>query len=234
MPSNAERGGRAAQNVKTSSMPSRSGARLDEAGGEDALDLAREDDAAVGQQRVVQRAHAEAVAHQRERARRAGRGGRSPTGRCSACERGRAVAVEQAQQDLGVARRAEALALGLELLAQLVVVEDLAVVDHHGVAVGALHRLPARRDVEDREPRRDEPGAAAGGDAVAVGAAVADRARHAAQRRLVDRRAPGRRAGCPRCRTRQRPAGWFDPSMSMMRALECRYAVAVRTRRTSS
>ena len=69
---------------------------LDDAGGEHALDLAREDDAAVGQRRVVQRAHAEAVAHQRQRARRGGRGARCPTGRCSGAgppgRRGRAGA----------------------------------------------------------------------------------------------------------------------------------------------
>ena len=159
---------------------------LDEAGGEDALDLAREDDAAVGEGRVVQRPHAEAVAHQRERARGPVEVRDAPLA-VAAVQGLRAVAVEQAQQDLGVARRAEALALGLELLAELVVVEDLAVVDHHRVAVGALHGLPAGRDVEDRETRRDEPGAAAGRDAVAVRAAVADGARHAPQRRLVDR-----------------------------------------------
>ena len=67
-----------------------------------------------GRLRVVQRAHAEAVAHQRERARGAVEVGDAPLP-VAAVQRLRAVTVEQAQQDLGVAGRAEALALGLEL-----------------------------------------------------------------------------------------------------------------------
>ncbi len=162
------------------------GHRVDEPGGEDALDLAREHDPAVGQQRVVQRPHAEAVAHQSERARRPVEMRDAPLA-VAALERARPVAIEQAQQYLGVARRAEVLALRFELLPQLVVVEDLAVVDHHRVAVGALHGLPAGRDVEDGQARRHESDAAACRDAVAVGTAVPDGARHATQRAFVDR-----------------------------------------------
>ena len=190
---------------------------LDHARGEHALDLAREDDAAVGQQRVVQRAHAEAVAHQRERARVAVEVGDAPLA-VAAVQGLRAVAVEQAQQDLGVAGRAEALALGLELAAQLVVVEDLAVVDHHGVAVRRpawaasrtgcrRSRAGSRRARRRRRMRCRSRRARGGGSRPPCGGASARR-----------RRAPSRRAGCPRCRTRQRPAGWFEPSTSMMRA----------------
>src|SRR5205085_7356795 len=61
------------------------------------------------------------------------------------------------EDDLGVGRAAEAVALGLELAAELPVVVDLAVVDEPKRAVLAREGLVARvAQVDDREPAEAE------------------------------------------------------------------------------
>ena len=60
------------------------------------------------------------------------------------------------QDDLGIAVRVEDRAFAFQLLAQLDEIEDLAVVNDHGVAIGAVNRLVTARDVEDGKPRRTE------------------------------------------------------------------------------
>ncbi len=108
-PTKAVRGGRGPQSVNTSSMPARSGRALHLAGGEQRLGLGPEDERAVTEQRVVQRAHAEAVANQREPPP----SGLPPGERelaVEAVERGEALALEQPQHHLGVAGGLERLA----------------------------------------------------------------------------------------------------------------------------
>ena len=136
-------------------------------GGEQRLGLRAEHEAAVVEQGVVQRAHAEAVAHERQPPS----SGLPPGERELAVEpveRGEALALEQAQDDLGVAGRRERLAAPRELGPQLGVVVDLAVVDEDAASRGGLERLPAAREVEDREPCRDEAGARVEGEPEAV------------------------------------------------------------------
>ena len=104
------RGGRAAQNVKTSSMPSGSGSARDEAGGEERLGLAREDERAVLELGVEERADAEAVAHEHQLAAVAAPLRERPLA-VEAVERGGALAVEQPLHDLGVGAGAQRAAV---------------------------------------------------------------------------------------------------------------------------
>jgi len=159
--------------------------RADLARGEQALGLGGEHEAAVGGERVVQRPHPEAVAHERQPAltRLPPRERELPV---EAIQRGEPVALEHLQDDLRVGQRRGDDPVARELDAQLRVVVDLAVVDDERAAVGA-DRLPSAGYVEDRQPRRHEPRAGAGRQAVAVRAAMAQRGGHAPQRRLVDR-----------------------------------------------
>ena len=167
-------------------MPARSGAAATSPEAKSALASRAEDDAAVGQRRVVQRAHAEAVAHQRQRARR-GSHQRERELAVEAVQRGEPVALEQAQHDLGVARRAEALALRLELGAQLGVVVDLAVVDDHACRGRALHRLPAAGMSKIASRVETRPAPAPGASPKPSGPRWRIAPRHPAQRRLLDR-----------------------------------------------
>ena len=82
---------------------------------------------------------------------------------------------------LGVGRGREAVAERLELLRQLDVVVDLAVL-HHPVAARLVgERLVAAGEVDDREAGVDHPEAAVQVEARAVGAAVVELARHRKQ-----------------------------------------------------
>ena len=111
-PRNALRGGRGPQRVNTSSIPSRVGLGLDHPRGEERFRLRPEDDRPVAEDRVVERAHPEAVAHQRQ----APVLGLPPGERelaVQAIERAETVELEQPQDDLGVGRRRERLAARL-------------------------------------------------------------------------------------------------------------------------
>ena len=78
---------------------------------------------------------------------------------------------------------------GLQLLAQLAVVVDLAVVDALDLAVLVADRLLPALDVDDRQAAHAERGAGMGQEAVVVRPAVADAGVHRLQQLLV-RRAP--------------------------------------------
>ena len=93
------------------------------------------------------------------------------------------------EDHLRVGRRAEGVALGFELLAQLAEVVDLAVEAEPDAAVLVLHRLRALLgEIDDREapvPERDAPL----GEplrALAVGSTRRERGEHAGEGRLVD------------------------------------------------
>ena len=87
--------------------------------------------------------------------------------------------LEAAQDDLGVGVVGdEPPAPLLELAPQLGVVVDLAVEDEREVAVVAVERLVAGRDVDDREPAHADREVRADVGALAVGAAVHDRPQH--------------------------------------------------------
>ena len=87
--------------------------------------------------------------------------------------------LEPAEDDLGVGVVGdEPPAAGLELAAQLGVVVDLAVEDEREVAIVAVERLVAGRDVDDREAPHPDREVRADVGALAVGAAVHDRTQH--------------------------------------------------------
>src|SRR5207302_11261533 len=87
------------------------------------------------------------------------------------------------EDDLGVSRAAEAVALRFELAPQLSVVVDLAVVNQLERAVLARERLVSRlAQVDDREPAKAERDTLGGIGAGAVGAAVVELRRHALDR----------------------------------------------------
>ncbi len=89
----------------------------------------------------------------------------------------------RAEDHLGVGLRAEAVPARLELAAQLAVVVDLAVVHEPQRAVVARERLHRRvAQVDDREPAEAERDALVVERAVAVGAAVVERARPSCSR----------------------------------------------------
>ncbi len=95
-----------------------------------------------------------------------------------------AVPLVQREQRLGVAVGVERVG---QLLAQLAVVEDLAVERDVPLRVRRGHRLLGRGEVDDRQPRVREPGRAADPDPGVVGTAVVQRGRHGPQQRRVDR-----------------------------------------------
>jgi hypothetical protein len=106
----------------------------------------------------------------------------------------------EVRDDLGVAAAAEAVPLGLQVLAQLRVVVDLAVDDDGDLAVLVRHRLAARLgQIDDREPAVAERDGAVGVEAEAVGPAVHHRGREeldgSSRRRVL--RAPRERPGDP-------------------------------------
>ena len=197
----------------------------DLSGREQRLRLGAEHERPVAEQGVVEGPHAEAVADERQPARR-----RLPPGDrelpVEPVERCDAVSLEQAQHDLGVARRVEALAASGELGAQLGVVVDLAVVDEDASAGRGLQGLPARavgrrsRAATTRARRRPE------GDPAAVRAAVADGREHAPKRHLVDR------LRCVRTDDPRQPAH-RQPGASTTIGGAWRYSVATRRRAIS-
>src|SRR6267142_919929 len=82
---------------------------------------------------------------------------------------------------LGVAPRAEDVAVALELAPELGKVVDLAVLDDDARAVLADDRLVAALEVDDREPPRRERDGAVDVFATAVGAPMHERAAHCGQ-----------------------------------------------------
>ena len=95
-------------------------------------------------------------------------------------------------EHLGVAVRAEAVPGALQLLHQLAVVVDLAVLHDDDGAVLVRDRLVAARQVDDREPAGRDPDRAVDVRALGVGAAVVQRFGHAPQPVGVDGAARGR------------------------------------------
>ncbi len=92
------------------------------------------------------------------------------------------------QYRLGVARRAERPAAARQFVAQLTEVVDFAVEDQRHAAVGAEHRLRTARDVDDRQATMAEVRASGLEEAVGVGTAMRERARHRRQHRGCERR----------------------------------------------
>ena len=143
----------------------------DEAAGDHALQLGPEHDEPVDD-RVVQRLDPQAVAREHAAAR-PGVPHRDGVLAVQALAQLRAVRLVEMRQDLGVAARAEAVAVGLQLAAQRVVVVDLAVLGAPHAALLVGQRLVAARDVDDaaaggrrarrrrraRSPRRPARGA---------------------------------------------------------------------------
>ena len=110
--------------------------------------------------------------------------------------------LEAAEDDFGVGVVGdEPAAALLELAAQLGVVVDLAVEDEREVAVVAVERLVAGRDVDDREPAHPDREVLADVGALPVGPAVHDRPQHLFQA-ARDRSRRTRRCHTSRCRLR--------------------------------
>ena len=91
-------------------------------------------------------------------------------------------------EHLGVATRAERVAGALELVHELAVVVDLAVLDDDDRAVLVRDRLVAAGQVDDREPARGDADALVRVHALRVGAAMDERLRHRTQPVDVERR----------------------------------------------
>ena len=86
--------------------------------------------------------------------------------------------LEGVDDHLGVAAGSEDVAQAFKLVAQLDVVEDLAVEDDPQRAVLIRERLLAAGEVDDREPRMTEPGTTIAIDPELVRTAVLQRCRH--------------------------------------------------------
>ena len=85
-------------------------------------------------------------------------------------------------EDLCITLRAKAVTGGLELLPQLAIVVDLAVLNDVNRPILVCDRLIARLEVDDREPSSCEGRVAVDQDSVAVRAAVHERLVHALDR----------------------------------------------------
>ncbi len=82
-------------------------------------------------------------------------------------------------QHLGVAARAEHVTAHLELVPQLEVIVDLAVVDHADVPVLVRHRLRAAGDIDHAQPHVREADPVVRVQAEPIGPTMPDRGRHA-------------------------------------------------------
>ena len=98
---------------------------------------------------------------------------------------GPALLVE-VDEHLGVGVRGEPVARGLELLPELAVVVDLAVLDDVDRAVLVRDRLVAALEVDDRQPSRREAGDRVEKDAATVRPAVHERLVHRLENVPVD------------------------------------------------
>src|SRR5262249_4477600 len=104
----------------------------------------------------------------------------------------RAPLLVAVDEHLGVAPRPEAVAGALELVHQLAVVVDLAVLDDDDAAVLVRDWLVAPGQVDDRGPSRRDPDQLVDVHALRVRPPVVERLRHAAEPIRVDRATCGR------------------------------------------
>ncbi len=146
--------------------------RVDAGHAQQRRDLGREREAAARERCPVERLLAGAIAREQQLAAlRVEQRQREHA--VEAREAALAVAREQSQHDLGVARSREAFARAREFVAQPREVVDLAVVREHEAPIGRPHRLRAgRREVEDRKARVGDAGALDRRDAGGVGPAM--------------------------------------------------------------
>ncbi len=153
------------------------------AGGVQRLDLARDQERAIGRHGVVQRLHAEAIAggEQRPGPLVPEREREHPD---EPIETRLAPALVGGEQHLGVAAGPEGIAG--ELLSELAVVVDLPVEDEPRGPVGAGHRLRSGvGEIDDGETQVPQPDAVPQNDRLAIRTAVALRVEHRLQPRLM-------------------------------------------------
>ena len=124
-------------------------------------------------------------------------------------------------QHFGIAARVEAVAGTLELVHQLAVVVDLAVLYDDDRAVLVRDRLVAAGQVDDREPAGGDRNGAVEMRALGVGAAVVERRGHAPEPFGVDGAAAGRDPADPAHAASLEAScgiacswGWLRPSRS--------------------
>ncbi len=151
----------------------------DTAGGQQRFDLGAEVDP-VALLRPVQRADADAVAGEEDRALREV-DQRQRELALQLREHALAVLLVEVHDQLGVGVGAEDVALGLQLGLALGIIEELAVVDHGDRAILVEDRLAAVAKPDDREPARGKAEARADQKAVVVRPAVPQRPGHALQ-----------------------------------------------------
>ena len=81
-------------------------------------------------------------------------------------------------QSFGVAVSAELMSLGDQILAQFLVVVDLAIEDHPDAAILVRDRLMTGAEIDDAEPAHPDAAGTVGVDTFIVGPAVADEVAH--------------------------------------------------------
>ncbi len=172
---------------------------------EDGLDLRSEGDAGRGH-RVVERLHAEPIAHEQQPAVRLvpQREREHPA---EAIHRAVAPLLVCVDDHFGVRLRAEAVAEPLELQPEVREVVDLAVEDDPDRPVLVGERLIARSKIDDAQPPVSEADPVADVEAVGIGAAVCDDRGHRGQPIAIDR--PGRveaELACDTAHVRMPPA----------------------------
>jgi hypothetical protein len=152
--------------------------------GQDALELRREQEL-VASNGVVQRLDPQSVAHEH--------GTPIPVvpesdGEHSPQQAGKlhVVLLVQVGQDLRVASAAEPVSSSRQAVAELVMVEELAVLDRPDGSVFVRKRLVPTFDVDDAEPAGGDGHSCGTVDAVVVGAAVHHRVRHALERAVPE------------------------------------------------
>src|SRR5215468_2250900 len=153
--------------------------RLDQAEGEDGLELRGEHEAAADD-RVVERLDAEPVAGNQDEAAprvpyREGEHAAQPL------DAALAEILVEVRDDLGVAGRAQGMAAGRELGPQLAVVVDLPVQHHPHRAVLVPDGLAAGREVDDAEPPHPEAHASVDAEALVVGPTMGEGVAHGSE-----------------------------------------------------
>ena len=129
---------------------------------------------------VVQRLDAEVIACGEQRLR-AGIPQREGEHAAQARDQPFAPCMPTRYESLGIARGAKGPSAARELVAQLAEVVDLAVEDHGDLAVGTRHRLRAAGDVDDGQAAVSQVRPAGIEEAVGIGPAMRERARHRRQ-----------------------------------------------------
>ena len=185
MSTKIERGDGTQLNARNSSSASRSTSPWGSASSSDAnVELAAE-------RAVVERLDPEAVAREHElpRARVPDRDREHPA---QPLPEARAPLLVAVREHFGVAAGAKDVPGTPEVVPQLAVVVDLAVLDDDDRAVLVRDRLVAARQVDDREPAGGDADALVRVHALGVGAAMEERLRHRTQPVDVERRVRGR------------------------------------------